>query len=151
MTPGGAGGVLVDDHLLLLVLLGREPTELRPDGGPIATTGLWYHRLCRALADTTVTGAMSRRLGNAPPTVAAASVQAVLDLPEEVGLVSLRALAPPMATLVAEGVHLNLLSLEAVAAAEHLGAEVVLADAAENPSLLAACTERGIPHRILAV
>ncbi|HMQ28358.1 MAG TPA: hypothetical protein PKA98_20385, partial [Acidimicrobiales bacterium] len=99
MSDGRTGGVLVDDHLLLPVLLGREPAALRPDGGPLATTGLWYHRLCRALADTTVTAAMSRRLGEAPAGVAAASVQAVLDLPDAVELVSLRDLAPPMALL----------------------------------------------------
>lgn len=150
MSDGRTGGVLVDDHLLLPVLLGREPAALRPDGGPLATTGLWYHRLCRALADTTVTAAMSRRLGEAPAGVAAASVQAVLDLPDAVELVSLRDLAPPMALLVADGVHLNLLSLEAVAAAEHLGAEIVLAETDENPTLLAACRDRDIPHRLLA-
>lgn len=150
MTTSHEGGVLVDDHLLLLVLLGQEPAALRPTGGPLATTGLWYHRLCRALADTTVTGAMSRRLGDVPASIAAASVQAVLELPDDIGLVSLRDLAAPMAALVAGGVHLNLLSLEAIAAAEHLGAAVLLAEDDENPALLQTCADRGIPHRLVA-
>ncbi|MDE0133656.1 MAG: hypothetical protein OXM54_02345 [Acidimicrobiaceae bacterium] len=50
--------VLVDDHILLKLLLGEEPRELRPRGGIVATTGLWYHRLCRALADQAVVGSM---------------------------------------------------------------------------------------------
>ncbi|MGH9185177.1 MAG: hypothetical protein ACRD0U_05080, partial [Acidimicrobiales bacterium] len=56
--------VVIDDHILLRILLGDEPPDLRPRGAAIFTTGLWYHRLCRALADQTVAGAMSRSLGH---------------------------------------------------------------------------------------
>jgi len=55
--------LLVDDHLLLRVLLDDEPPDLRPKPAGLHTTGLWYHRLCRALADRTVVGALSRSLG----------------------------------------------------------------------------------------
>jgi hypothetical protein len=57
--------VVVDDHLLLLVLLGDEPADLRPPGTRIFTTGLWYHRLCRAVAQDAVAGAVTRMLGRA--------------------------------------------------------------------------------------
>lgn len=115
------------------------------------TTGLWYHRLSRALADTTVTGAMSRSLGTVAPQVAASAVQSVMDLPERVGLVSLRTLAWPMAHLLADGVRLNLMSLEALAAGRHLGAELCLAADDDNVNLVAAAAAHGVELRTIAV
>ena len=76
--------VIVDDHLLLQILLNEEPLNFRVPGARIFTTGLWYHRLCRAVSIHEVTGAMSRRLGRADPVVAAAA-RAVTTLPETIG------------------------------------------------------------------
>lgn len=129
--------VLVDDHLLLRVLLADEPRGLRAPGTRIATTGLWYHRLCRALSDQAVVGSMSRRLAGIDDDVASDVLQAVIELPETVELVSLRTLAWPMAELV-HGTRLNLLSLEALAAARHLTAEICLAEQDRNDPLRAA-------------
>lgn len=143
------GEVVVDDHILLRILLNDEPDDLRPSGAPVSTTGLWYHRLARALADPTVTGTMSRRLGHVEAAVARRAVAAVASLPEGIGLVSLRSLAWPMAQLVADGVQLNLMSLEALAAAYHLGAELCLAAADDNVPLRAAATRQGIPIRFI--
>lgn len=143
------GPVVLDDHLLLRILLEDEPAELRPGGARIFTTGLWYHRLCRSLSNRTVAGVFSRPLGNADPAVAAAAIEAVTQLPDSVELVSLRDLAWPMARLVDQGVRLNLMSLEALAAAEHLEAELCLAIADENPPLLEAARDRSRPLRLL--
>ena len=140
-------GVLVDDHILLSLLLGEEPRELRPRGGLIATTGLWYHRLCRALADQAVVGSMSRRLGSVSPEVAAGVIAAVIELPESVELVSLRALGWPMGELVRDGARLNLLSLEALAAARFLNAEICCAQGNENEPLMDAARARAVPIR----
>ncbi len=134
--------VLVDDHLLLRLLLDDEPADLRPSGGEVFTTGLWYHRLCRSIADRAVTGVFARSLGSAGPTVAAAAIEAVTTLPEAIDIISLREVAWPMARLVDEGVRLNLMSLEALAASEYLDAELCLATADENPLLLAAARAR---------
>ena len=82
--------VIVDDHLLLQILLNEEPPNFRVPGARIFTTGLWYHRLCRAVSIHEVTGSMSRRLGRADPAVAAATSRAITMLPETIGLVSLR-------------------------------------------------------------
>lgn len=141
--------VVVDDHLLLRILLDDEPRELRPGGGRVFTTGLWYHRLCRSVGDRAVVGVFSRALGRADPPVAAAAIQAVTSLLPSIDLVSLRDLAWPMARLLDDGVRLNLMSLEALAAAEHLEAELCLAVADENPPLLAAAKARSTTVRFL--
>lgn len=140
---------LLDDHLLLTVLLGDG--DQLPAPRPLATTGLWYHRLARALLVPSVTGAMSRRLGGIDEALAGEVVAATTALPDDVELVSLRTLAGPMAQLVADGVRLNLLALEAVAAAEHLGATVHLAGADVNPQLVRAAEQRGIAVEIVGV
>ena len=141
--------MVVDDHLLLRILLDDEPRTLRPAGARVFTTGLWYHRLCRAVTSSTVAGALSRRLHRADPSVTAGAIRAITVLPETLGLCSLRELAWPMARLLDEGVRLNLLSLEALAAAEQLGAELCLAAADENPTLLETARRRGTPTRLV--
>lgn len=141
--------VIVDDHLLLQILLDEEPPELRLPGARVFATGLWYHRLCRAIDHPSVAGVMSRSLGKAVPAVATSALRSISYLPETVGLLSLRELAWPMARLLDEGVRLNLASLEALAAAEQLGAELCLAVADENPPLIEAAVARGIPTRLV--
>ncbi|CAN5770063.1 hypothetical protein BH24ACT3_BH24ACT3_01000 [soil metagenome] len=116
----------------------------------MSTTGLWYHRLSRALTNPAITGSMSRSLGHTDRGLGVAAVRAATALPETIGLISLRELAWPMAQLLDGGVRLNLMSLEALAAAEHLDAEICLAAADENPPLLAAASERGVPTRLIS-
>jgi hypothetical protein len=140
---------VVDDHLLLRILLSDEPRELRPGGGRLFTTGLWYQRLCRAVGDPSVVGLFSRALGLADQPLAAAVIEAVTRLPDSVELLSLRELAWPMARLVGDGMRLNLMSLEALATAEYLRAELCLAVADDNPPLLAAAQARATPVRLL--
>ena len=142
--------VLLDDHLLLRVLLDDEPPTLRPTGATIATTGLWYHRLCRALSDNTVIGAMSRQLSAVDEAVAADVLGAVVELPDTIELASLRTLGWPMGELVNAGARLNLLALEALAAAKHLTAVVCLAEADDNEPLRVAATEFGVAVRTVS-
>ena len=139
--------VLVDDHLLLRVLLGREPDALRSPGQRLFTTGLWYHRLCRALAGPSVTGTLSRLLGDVPSPVARSTIGAVISLPPEIGLLSLRELGWPMSEVLHAGHHLNLLSLEALAAARSIGAEICLASSDQNDPLLAAAATMDVACR----
>jgi hypothetical protein len=143
--------VVVDDHLLLQVLLGKEPTSLRPSGAAISTTGLWYRRLCRALADQRITGSMSKSLGKVDERIASAAVRSLVELPQTIGLVSLRSLGWPMASLIADGRRLNLLSLEALAGADVLDAETCLAEADNNPTLLEAAERRGVSVRLIKI
>ncbi len=141
--------VVIDDHLLLRVLLGEEPARLRPAGGRVLTTGLWYHRLCRALAVPAVVGALSRSLGSVSADVGAAALRAVTSLPETVGLLSLRELAWPMGILLSDGARLNLMSLEALAAAEVFDAELCLATSDDNPPLRREAEARGRVVRLV--
>ncbi len=138
--------LLVDDHLLLRILLDEVPPELRPIEAQIATTGLWYHRLCRALNDHAVIGSMSRRLG-VDQTVAARVVGAVTELPDTVTMLSLRTLGWPMGELVGAGARLNLLSLEALAAAVRLDADICLAEDDRNEPLRKVAAELGVTVR----
>jgi hypothetical protein len=140
---------LLDDHLLLHVLLAGD--EEHVVAGPVATTGLWYHRLGRALLASPVMRAMSRRLGDVDDDLAAGVIAAVTTLPDEIELLSLRDLAGPMARLVAEGSRLNLLSLEAIAAAEHLGARICLASDDLNAPLVREARHRGVPLEVVEV
>lgn len=142
--------VLVDDHLLLRVLLDDEPTDLRDPGARIHTTGLWYHRLCRALARPEVVGFFTRKLGEVEAIVATSAIEAVTALPYAIGLTSMRDLAWLMAQVLKEQPTLNLLSLEALAAAEHLEAELCLAERDANPPLLLAASAMGVPLRLLS-
>jgi len=141
--------LLVDDHLLLRVLLEDEPDDLRVEERTIATTGLWYHRLCRALANDTVIGSISRQLGSADAELAKRVLAAVVTLPDEITLVSLKTLGWPMGELVSERVRLNLLSLEALAAAQHLSAEICLAAVDDNVPLQSAARAFGVPMRVI--
>jgi hypothetical protein len=141
--------VLLDDHLLLRVLLDDEPPSLRPPGSVIATSGLWYHRLCRALGDVAIVGSMSRRLGGVGEEIAADVLRAVVELPPEIELISLRTLGWPMGELVHTAARLNLLSLEALAAALHLSADICLAEGDENAPLRAAAEPLGVVVRTI--
>lgn len=55
--------IIVDDHLALLAIAGHLP-DLQAIDGPIATTWSFQFRLARAIADTTRSGSLSRRLAN---------------------------------------------------------------------------------------
>ena len=113
---------LVDDRALSEILRG----ERRIDGS-VFTTGLWYLRLCQAVLTTNspVQGSLSRPIAVLPPSVQQAAFAALMSLPEDIGLLSLRELGPTMAELLSK-YRLNLLSSEVLAAAKHLNASVLL-------------------------
>lgn len=141
--------VVVDDHLLLRLLVDNEPPALLASSIAVATTGLWYHRLCRALCDDSVIGSISRQLRNVNPEITAGVLGAVVDLPDTIQLVSLRTLGWPMGRLAHTGTPLNLLSLEALAAARYLSADICLSKDDNNIPLRTAAAETGITVHIL--
>jgi hypothetical protein len=88
---------------------------------------------------------LSGPLLSLPPDLRDRALRAILELPEEVGMVSWRAVAPTMAgQLDRAGRGLNLLSREALAAASLLDAEVIMARANENHLLRDALHQIGL-------
>jgi hypothetical protein len=129
---------LVDDQLLGAVLRGEPPPE---PSGTVFTTGYWYVRLCQAvLGAADRPGVLSGPFTALPPGDRERALQAVLELPAAIGLVSLRELGPAIGSLRRRH-QLNILSMEALAAARHLDATVYLS--APSPRLQHALSEEG--------
>lgn len=131
---------LVDDQLLGQILRGGAPPT--PDA-EIFTTGCWYVRLCQAvLAAAEPTGVLPAPFEALPPDARARAVQALLELPDTIGLLSLRELGPLIGQLRKRHT-LNILGMEALAAATRLEADVFLS--APWPHLERALQAEGRP------
>lgn len=114
---------IVDDQLLSELLRGGRPP--RPEE-PVYTTGYWYVRLCQAvLGASERTGALSRPFADQPANLRDQAIRRLLELPDEIGLISLRTLGPLIAHHRRRH-RLNALGSEVLAAAAHLGAGVFL-------------------------
>jgi hypothetical protein len=137
---------LIDDQLLGQILRKRTPRVLK--GKTLYTTGYWYVRLCQAvLHSEDRTGVLSRPFAELPPPLRMRAVGALLMLPAEIGLVSLRELGPTIARL--RGHHqLNILGIEALAAATQLDAHVFLSG--PSPLLQSALTQEQLKVRVLS-
>jgi hypothetical protein len=115
----------------------------RPDDR-VFTTGLWYVRLCQAVTRG-AGGILSRPLLSLPPPRREAALRAVLELPDDIEMLSWREVAPTMASqLENAGRGLNLLSREALAVATLLQTQVVMAPGNENHLLRASLHEVGL-------
>ncbi|MCY4632152.1 MAG: hypothetical protein OXE75_14895 [bacterium] len=121
---------LVDDRLLVTLLAGGDPPRPRE---PVYTTGYWYVRLCRAvLGSAGPAGVLSTSFAALPSETRTRALRALLELPEEIGVESLRTLAPLIGHLHQRH-RLNALGIEVLAAAVHLQADVYLS--APSPRL----------------
>ncbi len=130
---------LIDDQALGAVLHGETLSLLA--GRALATTGCWYVRLCQAvLAATGRPGVLSGPFEQLPEARRRQAVEALIELPAEVELLSLRHLGPAIGRL-RQRHSLNLLAGEALAAANHLGADVFLS--APSPNLEQALMAEG--------
>lgn len=115
--------VLLDDRLLIEELLvglawGRRRTEVH-------TTSYWYYRACRA-AVAGAGGHLSGPFEHLPSEQQGHAILSLLQLRDDIGLPDPRTTVPAMAQLAGRQTKLNVLNLEAVAAASVLGAEVWL-------------------------
>jgi hypothetical protein len=142
--------VLIDDRLLRSVLLEREPVGLRRvrRSDELWTTGAWLYRLCQAVADRTVQGALSGPLAELPPELRSAVSAKLVTLPPEVGTVSLRELAWDMGQLVHRH-PLNFLALEALATARRVGAAICVGVGNVAPRLEAAAAAERVRFRVI--
>ena len=135
---------LIDDQLLGAVLRGQPPRVLAAK--ELYTTGYWYVRLCQAVLGAQArTGVLSRPFVDLPDGMRERALAAVLELPADIGLLSLRELGPTIAQLRQQH-QLNILSIEALAAATTLQANVHLS--APSPQLEQALRAAGLKVKV---
>lgn len=113
--------VVLDDRLLIEELL----VGLHPRPARLHTTTSWYYRACRA-AVLGAGGHLSGPFRNLAPDEEALAIGSLLRLPENIGLPDPRATVPAMVEIAGRHPKLNLLNLEAVAAARTLSATIWL-------------------------
>ncbi|HEY5244978.1 MAG TPA: hypothetical protein VIJ60_04870 [Acidimicrobiales bacterium] len=141
--------IVVDDHVLFAVLVGRvDETPTPVAGEDVYTTGGWYYRLARAIRDNEFTGALSRRVSGLSPEVQRAVTTSLHELPREIGILSPRMTVPVMAALSSIG-RFNLLQAEALATALVLHAQLRVIVASEN--LRAACARLHLDLTVTAI
>lgn len=129
---------LVDDQRLSALLRAGAPPN--PEV-VVFTTGYWYVRLCQAVLSAAQPGTLSGPFLDLPEPMRSRAIDALLALPESVGLVSLRDLGPIIGRLRTRH-QLNILAMEALAAAIHLDAHVHLS--VNSPKLEAALKDEGL-------
>lgn len=132
---------LIDDQLLAAHL--RGVPVLGERGGPMFTTGYWYVRLCLAVGRLTG-GRLSGPFVALPTARRRRALTAVLELPREIGLLSLRRLGPVIGDLAPHHPPMNALTREALAAAVALRAEVLMARSNQNHVLAAGVAQEGL-------
>jgi hypothetical protein len=139
--------VVLDDHLVR-DWMARRDTALRRAVGrnEVATTNLWYARLCKSAARST-SGALLAVWGDVERR---ALVSALIALPEEVVVVPMRQLAWKMGELVADHTGLSTLAAEAVAAAIELDARVLVSARDDGLGIRAGCKSNGVRYDALA-
>ncbi len=134
--------VILDDRLLieeLLVGLRSRPT--RPH-----TTTYWYYRACRA-AVLGASGHLSGPFDRLTGALQASAVASLLRLPDHIGLPEPRRTVPAMVDLASRYSKLNLLNLEAAAAARSLDATIWLSPEAGEGILPGVLDAERIPWR----
>lgn len=114
--------VILDDRLLIEELLAG--LAVRSDVS-LNTTSYWYYRACRA-AVVGAGGHLSGPFAGLAAEQHARAIQELLALPDHIGLADARRTVPRMAEVSRRHPRLNLLNVEAVAAALVLDAEVWL-------------------------
>jgi hypothetical protein len=139
--------VVVDDHLLGDVVGGMVPAALARllEQNGIATTNLYYYRLCRA-ALVARGGALT---GSWSPERREQAARALVALSPEIEVLPIRALAFRMAELARDH-QLSVLGAEAVAAAEAHGGSLVVWEGDDGRNIRACCEAVGVAYRTVA-
>lgn len=139
--------LVIDDLLLLELLGGVAPTDVveAANRGEVFTTGSWYYRLGRAISVGTGTGSLSGRFSGLADGQRHSVLASLDELPDHIGLLSLRIVVPVMQALTVER-PLNFLSAEALGAALLLDASVVVST--DAPLLRSGCADLAVSYRL---
>jgi hypothetical protein len=117
--------VVIDDRLLIEQLLVGLPQF--PTSRVVYTTSYWYYRACRA-GVAGAGGHLSGPFEKLEVHHQERAILTLLQLPDGIALPNPRAVVPTMAEVALRHQRLNLLNVEAVAAARTLGASVWLSE-----------------------
>ena len=135
--------VVLDDHLLRDWMVGPDDgLRTAIDGSEVATTNLWYTRLCKSAARQ-AGGAL---LGGWPEAERQALVAGLMALPSSVHVVPMRELAWRMAELAAAHGGLSTLGAEAIAAAESLGGRLLVSARDDGPGIRRCCAQLSLRY-----
>jgi hypothetical protein len=134
--------LLVDDHLLRGALAGRPQRRVRAalSRGELATTELYYHRLCSSIARPEIAGRLSAPIAALDDAIKELFRQQLLTLPGDIATIPIRDLAWRMAVLK-DRYRVSTLAAEALAAAEVLLATIAVDEADVGPKMQAAARE----------
>ena len=138
--------VVLDDHLLRDWMAARDDhliAAIATDG--IATTNLWYARLCKVAARATDGGGL--RDWSRHERVAL--VGGLVALPDEITVLPMRDIAWPMGQLTASHHGLSMLGAEAVAASVALEARLLVSSRDDSPGIRACCETIGVTYDAL--
>lgn len=140
--------VLLDDRLLIEELLAGIPRTAADVW--LSTTSYWYYRACRA-ATVGAGGHLSGPFERLQRAQQARAILSLLELTDDIALPDPRATVPVMADLSTRHTRLNLLNLEAVAAARTLSATVWLSEQSTAGILPFTLDAEGIPWQTVAI
>lgn len=140
--------VLLDDRLLIEELL--VGVDHRRRSLDLYTTAYWYYRACRA-AVAGGGGHLSGPFTDLAQPEQERAILSLLELRDDVGLPDPRRTVPEMAEVARRHPQLNLLNLEAIAAARILPAEVWLSQAAASGILPGVLDAEGMTWRTVEV
>ena len=140
--------IVIDDQLLLAVLSGSAPDDMTAAvaNGEVFTTGSWYYRLGRAVTVGIGTGALSGRFQALDDSVRQRVLASLEDLPDQIGLLSLRVVVPVMQALAVTR-PLNFLNAEALGAALLLDAAIAVT--VDAPLLRAGASDLSVSYRLI--
>lgn len=138
--------VVLDDHLLR-DWMGRRDSLLVDAVGEdrLATTNLWYARLCKSAAQATGGALLSRW----EERQRRALVAGLVALPDEIGIVAMRDLAWRMGELIADHRGLSTLGAEAIAAAAAVNGRLLVSARDDGPGIRRCCGSLGIGYSAL--
>ena len=138
--------VLLDDHLLRDWLAGPDTALKRALArSEVATTNLWYARLCKSAARHGGGALLGSWSGDERDVV----IAGLVALRADVAVVAIKDLAWRMGQLAQRHLGLSTLGSEAVSAAEHLGARVLVSSRDDGPGIRNACEALRIRYTAL--
>lgn len=140
--------IVIDDQLLLAVLSDTCSADITTaiTNGEVFTTGSWYYRLGRAITAGTGTGSLSGRFQALEDSERQRVRASLEDLPDEIGLLSLRVVVPVMQALTVTR-PLNFLNAEALGAALLLDASLVVT--VDAPLLRSGAADLSVGYRLV--